>query len=214
MHACPLCSNTNSQFYHQDKIRIYWQCTQCSLVFVEQQYLPSLAREKKEYALHNNDFEDQGYCRYLMRIIDAVKEVTDIKNDITAIDFGSGPNPVLAHLMKDKGFQCQYYDPIFAPNPEVLSQHYDLITCTEAIEHFHQPSNEWQLWQKMLKPGGWLAIMTKRVIDLERFKSWHYKNDITHVSFFSNNTFNWLAAKDGYRCFFPQPDIVLMQKID
>ena len=40
--------------------------------------------------------------------------------------------------------------------------------------------------------------MTKLVIDAEAFSRWHYKNDLTHVSFFSKTTMQWLA--ETYHC--------------
>jgi len=43
--------------------------------------------------------------------------------------------------------------------------------------------------------GGWLGIMTKRVRDQEAFKTWHYKNDPTHIGFFSEATFQWLTGR-------------------
>ncbi len=65
---------------------------------------------------------------------------------------------------------------------------------------------------ELLKPGGWLGIMTKRVLDVQRFANWHYKNDPTHVSFFSVETFSWLAKTHNLNVIFPANDIVLMQK--
>jgi hypothetical protein len=37
--------------------------------------------------------------------------------------------------------------------------------------------------------------MTKRVIDVAAFSRWHYKNDPTHICFYSEATLKWLAAK-------------------
>lgn len=104
------------------------------------------------------------------------------------------------------------YDPFYAPTLKVLERSYDIVTCTEAIEHFHSPHVEWALFNKLVAPGGVLAIMTKRVLDKARFVNWHYKNDITHVSFFSEKTFEYLAQRDGYDVKFPANDVVLMKK--
>lgn len=104
------------------------------------------------------------------------------------------------------------WDPFFAPDPAPLQQQYDFISCTEAIEHFVQPSNEWALWLKLLKSSGTLAIMTKRYTTAEAFAVWHYKNDPTHVSFFSERTFLYLAQRDGFSTNFAANDVVILQR--
>jgi 2-polyprenyl-3-methyl-5-hydroxy-6-metoxy-1,4-benzoquinol methylase len=81
------------------------------------------------------------------------------------------------------------YDPQYCPDTKCHHQQYDFIVCTEAIEHFHNPHHEWNLWLLMLKDHGVIGIMTKRVENLSRFKDWHYKNDQTHVSFLVNLPF-------------------------
>ncbi len=55
--------------------------------------------------------------------------------------------------------------------------------------------------------------MTKRVLSAEKFANWHYKNDPTHVSFFSVETFTWLAREYQLNVIFADRDIVLMQKV-
>ena len=64
----------------------------------------------------------------------------------------------------------------------------------------------------MLKPGGWLGIMTKRVIDQEAFSRWHYKNDPTQITFFSDQSFRWIAAQYGLALSIVDQDVVLLQK--
>lgn len=57
------------------------------------------------------------------------------------------------------------------------------MTATEVIEHLHDPHRVWQQWLNLVKPGGWIGLMTKMVKDLDAFAGWHYKNDLTHVIF-------------------------------
>ena len=128
------------------------------------------------------------------------------------LDFGCGKAQVLASLMEAQGHRMVNFDAFYYPDLSWQEYNYDFITCSEAIEHFHQPAREWLLWMERLKPAGWLGIMTKRVINVQRFAHWHYKNDPTHVSFFSENTFSWLANRYNMQLEFPQKDIVLLQK--
>ncbi|GGD71954.1 hypothetical protein GCM10011357_28710 [Lacimicrobium alkaliphilum] len=106
-----------------------------------------------------------------------------------------------------------YYDPFYFPDEQAFSQTYDFITCSEAIEHFFYPGQVWYRWMSILKNHGWLAIMTKRVIDRDAFSTWHYKNDPTHVCFFSEKTFHWLAHQFNMRLEVSGPDVVLLQKL-
>ncbi|WP_296051930.1 class I SAM-dependent methyltransferase [uncultured Alteromonas sp.] len=179
-------------------------------MFVDPQSLPSQEQELTEYQLHQNSLEDEGYLRYLNRLVTCV--TPHLSAETKVLDYGSGPCPALAHLFASQGFDVDCFDPFFGPK-EIPHSHYELITATESIEHFHTPATEWQRWMQLLAPQGWLAIMTKRVLNAEKFASWHYKNDPTHVSFFSVETFTWLAREYQLNVIFPDRDIVLMQKL-
>ena len=212
---CPLCKSANAaSHYHSDKKRDYLQCNQCKLVYVSPEFLPSKELEKQEYDLHENSFEDEGYRKFLRKVLTPLTPF--IKNAqssaLVGLDFGCGPAPVLASMLEAEGVKMSTYDPFYANNLSVLEQNYDLVTCTEAIEHFHTPHLEWALFNNLTTAGGILAIMTKRVLDQAKFANWHYKNDVTHVSFFSEATFRYLADRDGYDVIFPASDVVIMRK--
>ena len=212
---CPLCQNTHSIIdYAQDKKRVYLQCMRCELVFVDPAFLPSSAQEKHEYDLHENSFEDEGYRKFLGKVLAPLSaHISQRKNELLkGLDFGCGPAPVLANMLEDLGISMSTYDPFYANHINVLEGTYDVITCTEAIEHFHHPHKEWALLSNLLADKGILVIMTKRVIDKARFLQWHYKNDPTHVSFFSEATFRYLAAKADFTVTFPTNDIAIMIK--
>ncbi|NMH60610.1 class I SAM-dependent methyltransferase [Alteromonas ponticola] len=209
-HTCPLCETDNTDFYYKDKKRAYWKCQHCDLVFVEKTALPSTSAELSEYQLHENNADDDGYKNFLSRL--AIPLLSILAPQQRGLDFGCGPSPVLAQLLDEAGHQMTVYDPFFEPDESALEGNYDFITCTEAIEHFHQPRNELDLLNRLLKRKGYLAIMTKRVIDKTRFANWHYKNDPTHVSFFSDKTFAFIAQSWGYSLRLVSNDIVFMQK--
>ncbi|GGW96308.1 class I SAM-dependent methyltransferase [Alteromonas halophila] len=179
-------------------------------MFVPPAYLPTESQELDEYNLHQNSEHDAGYCQFLNKIADPLLQ--HITPGQYGLDFGCGPAPVLATILEKAGMHMRVYDPLFYPDSEVLTGQYDFITCTEAIEHFHHPADELAVLNKLLAPGGWLAIMTKRVISRTRFASWHYKNDLTHVCFFSEASFEYIGRKFGFSVSFPGTDTVLMQK--
>ena len=90
----------------------------------------------------------------------------------------------------------------------MLSGQYDFITCTEAAEHFYDPGKEFQLLANLLRPKGWLGLMTKLYSDEIDFTSWYYRRDPTHVCFYQRETMAWLAQK-----YFWQEQIISDQVI-
>lgn len=209
--VCPLCQNTHTLVFSQDKQRAYLQCQRCQLVFVARQYLLSAEQERQHYLLHNNDLQDAGYRQFLNQL--AAPLLTALgTTPKQGLDFGCGPGPLLAKMLTEAGHQMQVWDPFFANTPAVLQQQYDFISCTEAIEHFVNPATEWQLWLSLLKPAGVLAIMTKCYPAAAAFSNWHYKRDPTHISFFSQGTFQWLAQQYNLQLAFPTNDVVIFRK--
>lgn len=63
-------------------------------------------------------------------------------------------------MLREQGFEIYEYGPVFAPDPCVLELQYAFVLCPEVAEHFHYPSREFDRLEKLLRPGGWLAIMT------------------------------------------------------
>lgn len=112
-----------------------------------------------------------------------------------ALDFGCGPGPVLADLMRDRGFEVEVYDPFFQPDKDVLEGPYDVITSTEVMEHVTGTIGAWETLVEALKPGGILAVMTHLHPGKEGFDGWWYHRDPTHIRFFSERTLSWIAAR-------------------
>ena len=208
--ACPLCSGTRISDFHSDKKRDYYRCTQCALVFVPPHQRLNTLQEKATYELHENDPADAGYQQFLSRLYFPLIEL--FTSDSEGLDFGSGPGPALPRMFHRKGYKMKIYDPFYANNPETLERSYDFITCTEVVEHFFHPDKEFDLLFSLLKPNGWLGMMTKLVINQQAFSTWHYRNDPTHVCFFSRQTFTFLAKKYQCQLEFIGNDVILMGK--
>ncbi|MDP5292939.1 class I SAM-dependent methyltransferase [Oceanimonas sp. CHS3-5] len=207
--CCPLCDFPDHALFHQDRRR-YHQCARCRLIFVEPGQRLTHEAEKAEYDLHDNDPQDGGYRRFLSRL--ATPLTARLAPGSEGLDFGCGPGPALAAMLNEAGFAVTTYDPYYADRPERLQRQYDFVTCTEAIEHFYFPGREWQRLLAMIRPGGWLGLMTKLARDQAAFATWHYKQDPTHVCFFSRDTFLWLAERDGLGIEFVGADVILLHK--
>ena len=64
----------------------------------------------------------------------------------------------------------------------------------------------------IVRPGGWLAVMTCFQTDDARFARWHYRLDPTHVVFYREATLATLAANLGLSFATPVKDVALMRK--
>lgn len=191
--SCPLCQSVRLQAYAQDKKRAYLQCSECKLVFADPASWPTQDSEKAEYDLHENALDDEGYNRFLSRIVEPLNARIPAQSRI--LDFGCGPAPALAKQLTSLGHRVDLFDVFYYPNPAVWQKRYPAIVLTEVIEHLHTPAGEIERLWHQLEAGGVLAIMTQRVISQERFFSWQYKNDPTHVCFYSAATFQWLSEE-------------------
>jgi hypothetical protein len=100
-------------------------------------------------------------------------------------------------LFAERGFDMEVYDPYYAPDTGALLKSYPFVTCTEVIEHLHNPYQSLeQLWN-LVAPGGLLGVMTSLRPKREDFHLWMYKNDPTHVCFYSTRCLEWLARQWG-----------------
>ncbi len=190
---CPLCNHTG-HYYLTDKKRDFFKCIFCESIFVNPKQLPSFENERDRYLFHKNDIKDLGYLQFVKP---AFVEITSSfsKNEI-GLDYGSGNNSAISFLLKEKQYQIHEYDPIFKNDIEFLKLKYDYIACIEVIEHFHIPSFEFTKLVQLLKPKGKLYCMTHIIDDKIDFLNWYYKNDFTHVFFYSLKAMHWI--KENY----------------
>ena len=209
--ACPLCTHPKTILFHSDPNRAYLHCPVCDLIFVDRAAILEPPEEKARYDLHENDPGDVGYRKFLNQLTQPL--LTKLGDPpLRGLDYGSGPGPALCIMLAEAGHTLRIYDPYYAPNHKVLDETYDFVTCSETFEHFYSPGDEWDLLVELIKPGGWLGIMTLMHPALDEFPDWHYKNYDTHVSFFSRKTFTFLAHQDGLQVSFLGENVILFQK--
>ena len=208
---CPLCQKPNPDFFYHGPQRDYLRCEKCGLIFVTRDELLPPDEEKARYDLHENDLADRGYRQFLQQLTRPLLAHMGPPPQL-GLDFGSGPGPVLAHMLEKRGYAMTCYDPFYAPNTDALKKTYDFVTCSEVVEHFHQPARDWRLLLKVLKPGGWLGVMTTLINDAEQFPELHYITDRTHVSFYSRRTFHHLARHKGVDVLFQSDNVILIHK--
>lgn len=208
---CPLCSAKQVDAYHCDRNREYFSCSTCGLVFVEQQYHLSSDDSKKEYDIHINNPSDVGYRNFLNRLFEPMCRL--LVSESSGLDFGSGPGPTLSVMFEEYGHKVDLFDPFYAPDKNVFTKQYDFISCSEVVEHLVSPRVELTRLWSCLKSGGCLGVMTKRVIDSVAFSGWHYKNDQTHICFFSDQTVHWLCEFLGAKLVYLEKDVFILKKL-
>lgn len=194
----------------QVKGRRYWRCRQCLATYLDAAQRPGADEERRRYLQHNNGPHDPGYRAFLDRLVAPLLGL--LPPNRCGLDYGCGPGPVLAQMLREAGHAVRLYDPFFHPDAAALAQTYDFITCSEVVEHFHHPAREFFRLRALLKPGGWLAIMTCFQADDRRFPDWHYRRDPTHVVFYRDQTFRHLARQHGMDCDIPAKDIVFLRR--
>ena len=208
--CCPLCADKNTSHYFQDTIRDYWQCANCKLVFVDDSQHVNETDEKLRYDQHKNSINDEGYCAFLGHLLEPLSE--RLPDSAEGLDFGCGPGPTLNVMMAEAGWSMDIYDPFYYDNKIIFDRRYDFITATEVVEHIYQPGTCLDRLWAMLNSGGTLALMTKLVTDKQAFMGWHYKNDPTHVCFYSQQTFNFLADRWQAEVEFVANDVIFLRK--
>ncbi|MDT4763159.1 class I SAM-dependent methyltransferase [Sphaerochaeta sp. PS] len=200
--TCKLCNNTTRTITHP-KRGVFHLCPHCGLIAKDELFHPSEEEAFQEYSLHENSLEDPLYQAYFRRFLESAV-LPFVKEGRLALDYGSGPTPVLATLLGDGyGFQVETYDLFFSPEKVYENKKYDLITSTEVLEHLDDPLSAFQLFASLLAPGGILAVMTLlHHHDEAQFLKWHYIQEVSHISFFALETLQFLSEEVGLELLY------------
>jgi SAM-dependent methyltransferase len=192
--------------------RRYTQCPTCGQIQVHRDDLPPPADERDRYDEHRNDLSDPRYRDYLNTFLDTAVSPF-LEPDARVLDFGSGPTPALAELLRERACAPSIYDPFYAPDQSVLegAARYDAIVALEVVEHLHQPGEELPQLIRLLVPGGYLAVRTGIFSgDTDAFDRWWYRRDVSHVSFWTDATIDWLCSTYALTNTLYRPGTVLV----
>lgn len=208
---CPLCLNSSVQLYAHAIGSDYFECEDCSYIFKDRSKLLSSEIEKSRYDNHNNDSEDKGYVDFLNRLIVPLNE--RLKSGSRGLDFGCGPGPVIALEMAKLGHKVSNYDIYYANDTSLLDHQYDFVTSTEVWEHFYEPFKDIRKCWSLVKPGGLLGVMTYFIpLEKDKFYNWWYLRDETHVGFFNEKVFEFLAKELGATLEIINRQVVILKK--
>ena len=208
---CPLCTHAADAFL-RDRTREYLRCPQCDLIFVPPEFHLAPEAEKSRYDHHQNDPADSNYRKFLSRLFQPLQK--KLTPGTRGLDFGCGPGPTLSVMLEEAGYECAVYDLHYANDPSVFEDQYDFIACSETMEHLYRPREEFERFLRLVKPGGWVGIMTQLHDEAPvPFEKWFYKDDDTHVCFFSKKSFQTLEKTYGLRLEFHPDGVMLFQQM-
>lgn len=175
--------------------RLFHFCSHCHFVSLDQQFHLTFEEERQRYKLHNNDSDNEGYKQWLSAFGDAAVRPF-VSQHSRILDFGCGPNPLLKIILEREGYTVEIYDKHFFVHP--FEGKFDMIISTEVIEHIYNPLEQIQNLKLHLKTGGCISLKTSfRPVSDEAFLNWWYKEDRTHISFFSPEAVKSLSEKLG-----------------
>lgn len=215
---CLLCENSQTAAFKVVKKpeRSYFHCEQCDLIFMNPAERLTPPEEKQRYDLHQNESTAgyQAFLEPLVQRLEAHFRAADLDpSRLQVLDYGCGPTAYLSTLLLQKGFIPSNYDLYYFPDQDQLRKTYHAITSTEVWEHFYNPKEEIEKQLKLLKPGGLLAVMTSAHRGEAVFHDWHYRRDLTHVAFFSENSMQWLAERYRLQLIHQRSPYFIFQKL-
>ncbi|MFW5894702.1 MAG: class I SAM-dependent methyltransferase [Bacillota bacterium] len=192
MSPCPICQSETYPLEDPEINVTHHVCKGCGYTFKDKAAHVDSVQEKNLYSNHQNTLENKGYVAMFERFLAfALDERTAFG---PALDFGSGPGPVLYELLKRRGFESYHYDPYFHHDDSVFNRSYGFITSTEVFEHLSTPRDTFHKLETLLKPQGMLAVMTSlRPDDDAAFLTWWYRRDPTHIGFFTEKAMRELS---------------------
>jgi Zn-finger nucleic acid-binding protein len=204
---CPLCATLGKVYYESKDT--YYKCPKCYGVFADEKNKPNKIEEKQRYELHDDDTNDSGYRKFVNPI------TSSITNDFTpkskGLDFGAGTSAIISVVLHEQNYNIKNYDPYFHKYPELLEDKYDYISSCEVIEHFYNPCKEFTLLKRMLKKDAKLYLMSEVYDEKIDFASWYYKNDPTHVFFYSKETFEWIKNNFGFKTVSINKKLIVLE---
>jgi SAM-dependent methyltransferase len=194
------------------ELSCYELCQSCGYIQLLEDYLPSALNERSRYLLHKNDPQDPGYRAWLVSFVDAAL-YPYAERGCAVLDFGSGPSPALRGILEERAYGYMAYDPFFAPGGEWRMRSWQAIVVHEVAEHLRFPGAVFAELAGLLEPGGIVALRTRFPPESpEAFLSWRYRQDSTHIGFFSKACLKARGEALGLRLVYEDSEDTLSFK--
>ncbi len=197
--ACRICQTPSRPFF-QD-VRAFFKCPECFLIFTLD--LPDKELEENHYKAQ---WETAQADFWKSQVDGLLSYIQAYRVPERILDFGSGSGE-MARELRGRGFNVTELEPM--RDGYLKDQSYpvlfDAVVGVEVIEHLPNPWEELREIEKVLAPEGivlFSTMMTNPFVEApnaaEHFKTWWYKDDPTHVSFYCNRALSKMADLGGY----------------
>ena len=80
------------------------------------------------------------------------------------------------------------------------------------MEHFSAPKREFSELASLLKPGGKLYCKTSLYSKEIDFDNWYYKNDVTHIFFYTVKSLEWIKTNLTFSALEVHPNAIIFSK--
>jgi SAM-dependent methyltransferase len=124
------------------------------------------------------------------------------------LDFGCG-NGAFIRFLRNQGIETIGVDPIPVENDmrrhihtsllELPEGRFDAITAFEVFEHLDRPCDTLSHLVTLLDEDAFIFITTavtnRALTNIRCFEHWIYQKDPTHIGFFHERTFEWIALR-------------------
>jgi 2-polyprenyl-3-methyl-5-hydroxy-6-metoxy-1,4-benzoquinol methylase len=199
---CLVCGSLLEAFKPTVENRVYHECPDCQWIALDESHFLSPDQQKERYLQHENTDQNPGYVEMFENFIETCIEPFAQKGS-RILDYGCGPEPVLAKLLSQKGYEVKTYDLFFDTNEIALREKYDVIVLAEVLEHLTDPLTVLKNICEKLNPKGVIVLMTLfHPNDREGFGKWWYRRDKTHVTFYTVKTVEKSALLLGLELLF------------
>ncbi|MEA1891192.1 MAG: class I SAM-dependent methyltransferase [Campylobacterota bacterium] len=195
MNRCKICKSDTLMITDIKTSRNYHKCLTCEYIFLDKSFHLEEEMQKQHYDNHDNNLESLGYVKMFEELIEEF--VTPYASTIeTALDFGCGEGEVLSIILRKIGIKSDSYDLFYFPKKVYEGKKYDLIASTEVFEHLSDVDAVMKILLEYLNDNAYLLLMTSfHPNDDDKFFRWYYIKDMTHVGFFTLETFEYIATK-------------------
>lgn len=139
-------------------------------------------------------------------------ELKEISSLNSYVEYLAYKLPILPYKNDIRG-----WDPFFAPDSKKILV--PLVLCLEVAEHFEQPWESFAGLAECCCAGGFVAMGTlpipETMVTTEDFKKWWYKDDRTHVSFYTEKAIEACGKKCGLQYLGKaSPRIFMFKKVE
>jgi 2-polyprenyl-3-methyl-5-hydroxy-6-metoxy-1,4-benzoquinol methylase len=201
--SCLLCNSSNIVPLEKYKNAYLVKCQDCSFVFSNKR--PNLDELKECYGKYPTDFDISPIT--IARYEDLLKKFEPFRKTNNILDVGCGEGYFLdiakknkwnvygTEFREDAAKRCSEKD-IKMHNGilntlQCPTEHFDIITSFEVLEHINNPREEAGLFVKLLRPGGLLYITTPNFNSLSRYilsAKWNVIDYPEHLSYYTLRT--------------------------